>query len=447
MMKNKLFLGLLPALLVLTSCQTAPKVEPKVNFENVIEDTEAHDEIFGQSKSEFYQIGVRKLDIPLTPDDNDLIPAIGVQTKVDDKGNSNPFDDTISIRFVAAVKLADYASASVVWTRTMYDDGGDVVSGKETDTFTSSRGYQSIASADADPLDENPDELTISAFNSAHGTDYTHFVVYTMRNIPCVSAEFYYLNAYVTVNGSVSSKELAFRVDKRIILSFNNDQTGYFLVDNENNVVEVNESIKGSNLAAFSTVLKYDGYFSIVEKGASLFKVHNASLKTDDNSDYFVFKYDDVSVMPKFGLNVGASYNIYLSSTNELSVSASGTFVRPIYVNLDWVKGWWYTDKGTTAVYAYNSSTNAYHWYATTEYGTNLWVTEDAIDPSVYNYAIVVRYSSDYSLPLDGVWTGKINQSGDAVIPTNGFNDCIKVGEGEIGGGKKDFIWESRLAA
>lgn len=443
MMKKRLFLGLFPALLVLASCQATPKIEPKAVLDNIVEDTEAHDEIFGQSKDGFYQIGVKKLDIPLTPDQDDSIPAIGIQSKVDDNDTpSNPMDDTVSIRFVAAVKLADSASASVVWTRTMYNNDGSVFTGKEEKNYPSTKAYQTIAAANANESDPEPDVLTIEAFNAApRNTAYTHFVVYTMTNIPLVAYGNCFLNAYVTVNDSVSSKELAARIDRGIILSFDKDQTGFFLVDDEKKVVQVDESIKGSNLAAFSTDLNCDGYFSIVEKEDSFFKVHDPSVEDEDDSSYFVFRDSDIR---RIGVAVGASYELFLSSTNELSVVASGTFVRYVYLDITEVS-WWGEDR-KAALWSWGGTEPA-SWIELEEVDPyKLWMTEIPIDPREYNLFCVADVKKDRTPSWDD--DSVINKTNDtATLSTNDKKDTIKLKNNKPYDKWEIYDWQSSYTA
>ena len=423
-MKKRLLLCLLPAILALSSCTslraTAATVTPNGGLDNIVEDTEAHDEIFGESGSLGQSIGVRKLAIPVNPDHDDSIPAIGIQSKVDDKGDENALNDTVSIRFVAAVKLADYASASVVWTRTMYNSDGSVVTGKEEDDYPSVKAYQSIAAENANESDPDPDVLTIDDFNQApRNTAYTHFVVYTMSNIPLFLYNECFLNAYVTVNNSVSSKELAVRVDRNIVLSFDKNQTGFFLVDDENNVVQVNEEIKGSNLAAFTTNLKCDGYFSIAEKDDSFFKVYDPSVELEGDSTYFIGR----DSAQRTEVYVGASYEIYLNGSNELSVVASGNYVR--YINLDITEVAWWGEDRKAALWSWGGSEDA-RWIELEEVVLHeWWRTVIPIDPTEFNQFCVVDVKKGY----DPGWGEAVNNQtlNTSTLSTSDKNDTIKI--------------------
>ena len=100
-MKRKSLLVLLPALMALASCNNAPKVEPKPELGDIVEDTLAHDEVFGESKISG-NLGVRKAydaDVDVPEESETSSPTIGIQTKT--------VGDKISIRFVAAIKVLD----------------------------------------------------------------------------------------------------------------------------------------------------------------------------------------------------------------------------------------------------------------------------------------------------------------------------------------------------
>lgn len=206
-MNRKLVLSIVPALLLLSSCQ-APSINHQNNDEldGIIEDTLAHEEIFG--KTEFnYQPNIYKEDESTTV----TIPTVGIQTKID-KGEDDE-EDKISIRFVAAIDANDgLDNISAVWTRIMYKADGSVY--KESATKESTKAYTGLASSSDDD-----DVLTIDEFNEEHSTSYTHFVVYTMLNIPLTTYCNYFLDACVTVD-DVTSKVVATTVDQKTQYSF-----------------------------------------------------------------------------------------------------------------------------------------------------------------------------------------------------------------------------------
>lgn len=237
-MKRKSLLVLLPALMVLASCNNTPKVEPKPELGDIVEDTLAHDEIFGESKISG-NLGVKKaydgnVDVPedSSPYPSD-VPTIGIQTKT--------VGDKISIRFVAAIKVldgnddgeingVDLSDTDVSWRRAIFKDDGTVA--KVVATKESTKVYTELAAPNDVEDDGIADNiLTIDEFNAAKsGRSYTHFAVYTLLDLPLAYAD-YYINVTVAcynarVGGMPSfSKTLATTIDQATQFSFNG--TGY----------------------------------------------------------------------------------------------------------------------------------------------------------------------------------------------------------------------------
>ena len=163
-MKTKFLLGVIPALMALTSCAgVAPKAEKNL-FQ---EDTLAHEEIFGDARIEMQGYREPRKSPELSPE-----PMYGVQYQIT--------ASYIHMRLIAAVSLPDL-SVGVQWTRTMYKGhvggGQDGHVFKSEGNFDSTKAYTSLANGTEDPL-------TIAAFNAEYKTSYDHFVVYTMLNIP-----------------------------------------------------------------------------------------------------------------------------------------------------------------------------------------------------------------------------------------------------------------------
>ncbi len=216
-MKNKLFLLILPALLALTSCQNAPiNKQSRQVLDDIIEDTLAHDEVFGESSVSL--VLEPKKTVELNPISTSA-PMIGIQTKTDN--NSTPddaSDDKISIRYVAAISDGgNLENVTATWTRAIYNADGTVY--KASAEKQSLNAYTGLASAD--DLD---DVLTIAEFNSTNSTtSYTHFVVYTVLNIPLATYSdamiFAYINVDYTDDGiddGTKSKTVATSVDQQV---------------------------------------------------------------------------------------------------------------------------------------------------------------------------------------------------------------------------------------
>lgn len=204
-MKKRLLLAILPALLALSSCSAQPKAKAEPLF---LEDTLAHEEVFGGNDNGEYLYKGTKLDFDDyadVPSNDDLRPAIGVQHQVDQSGQY------ISIRFVAAIKVSGALSdATAVWTRAMYNPDGSIL--KDFATKSSLKAYEEINNAGS--------ALHITTFNGSYETHYNYFVVYTMLNIKLADYANCYLNAYLTLGDGKKTLELA--VPVRTDISPNN---------------------------------------------------------------------------------------------------------------------------------------------------------------------------------------------------------------------------------
>ena len=188
--------------------------------------------------------------------------------------------------------------------------------------------------------------------------------------------------------------------------------------------------------------LQANDSFKLVVNTPSLYKVYDSSFDrlfegelTNWKSYYFANNSGAIKN------NYEGDYVFYLNDSNNFYFGVDNV-VRPIYVSLEFVSGWWSNDRGATAIYAFNSSTQASTWLEVQSSG-NYLVTKVNVDPTEYDKIDVVRYDSNYSIPLNSTWTGKYNQTNDAEIPTNGLNDCIRVWDGEENGNKK-FDWIAR---
>ena len=346
MMKKKLLLGLLPALLVLSSCQAAPKVSPKASLDNIIEDTEAHDEIFGESKL-VGDLRVRKtydgeVEVPEEGEPSAL--SLGIQTKINDKGTVDESDDEISIRFVGAIKVEDENSDSLVneedlaltsaaWVRTIFKDDGTV--SKASAIKECSKAYTSLAAPndiENDGVDDNI--LTIEEFNAGKtGRAYTHFVVFTLLDIPLATYGNYYVVVDLATNEGEAnpnySMELATTIDQITQFTFvpyinahplNNH---YFAVKQTATgfeTIDAEETPGSGNLAKFETLA--------LNSGENFVVVHRVVHELGSSDDIFeVIGYDFlVRNNPDFG-RVGDSdllsvthngtYNIFFKSASE----------------------------------------------------------------------------------------------------------------------------------
>lgn len=307
-MKKKLFIGLLPALMVLSACNG---VGPQ-NESIFLEDTLAHEELFDESVS-------LKSARNLNPTDP-TAPAIGIQYK--EEKDDKDVVQYVSVRYVAAVKIVDSSKASASWTRTIYDEDG--VEYKAESSIEITKKYTTIY--------DGLETLSISDYNTSHSTDYTHFVMYALRKIPLAyfgSALCASLTFDDGKNDPITTKivttRLATTADSvQVALDSNDfDRDGYFLKGSlygapSAGVAEDTATKKG--VASFSTslVLKESDSFAVAwnnpdaASNEARFKLLNPSLdgtKTDS----------DISKSGgRFIVGADKQYGFYLTDTGTL---------------------------------------------------------------------------------------------------------------------------------
>lgn len=157
--------------------------EEELFNDNFIESTESNDEIFGgglKSIEAFDSLSYR-LDAP-QQEDALFSPKLGVQV-------ANNGDDTISVRYTAAITSLN---VDAVWTRTAYDDEGNVV--KKTAYVQAEKAYTAVANGS--------ESLLATAVTVEDGDDkpYKYFVTYVMKNIPYSAEHPYKLDVSLTIS-------------------------------------------------------------------------------------------------------------------------------------------------------------------------------------------------------------------------------------------------------
>lgn len=330
-MNKKLLLVTLPVLLAMTGCQSARVNNQLVNkalVSDMVEDTLAHEEVFGGVEdTHIFKANPAKATV------GEPTVKIGCQIQFNDKNTQSTADDTISIRFLAA--LSD-GSVTAVWHRGLAQPNG--YEGAEpdptnhsgvwkykftdsTETTTSSKKYDAL----------NNGNVRIAAGEEGEYEDYQCFVIYTLMNIPYEQFKDSYLAAYVSL-GNNNSKALAVKIEKdgdypKNSFSFDPNVTGHFLqgtINGSKQLIYATEHESGGNYASYS----------------------NLSLKTTDSfgsfyyskdSNFQFFGYNDF-VQNTANLYFGASslsgynkpkfdgtFSVYISSSNPNKVYGSTT--------------------------------------------------------------------------------------------------------------------------
>ena len=320
-MKKKLLFAVVPALLILSACNAAPKEGAK----NVLlqEDTLAHEELFGQPEFKMVDTRVRNA-APVT---DTAFPAIGVQKSATRTIKVSGVDTSVfSVRFVAAVTLdLDHLEdVHPVWTRVLYEDDGDGTL-KASNTFESTKAYEKI--------NDGGSEILPSSF----GAGYNRFVAYTMTNIPAEYSNCYF-NVSLSLEG-VPSRVLATKADLSAHYSFNAASHDYFLsgtVEGEQKDLQADYPTRSNgNQATFTADFEINDSFYIFHKTSSEFKVWNSDC-FGDVGDYFEPGSNKLIKSLK-----QEHVRLYLNNSGELyknafTVSNTNWYVRQSNVD-DWL--------------------------------------------------------------------------------------------------------------
>ena len=411
-MKKRFLLAVLPALLVLSACQAGPKSK---NNDIFLEDTLAHDEIFGAEKLENRALMPRKLgDDPVIHPDND--PSIGVQSKVE--------DGKVSFRFVAAVTFSEsnLAPTNAVWTRTVSDPDGQTYP-KDTGSFECTTAYTKLSNGGS--------PYSIDDFNNAQTpiTSYTHFVVYTLRNIPLSTYGDNYVCAYLNLSGegglNQRTKAVVISVDQSIKYTHDAALGVSFITGTFGgnpgviNATSIRTSESDQNKATFEDLRLSKGDSFVINE-FYLTKLYVKSVPQFSGDSSYFFANDN----GKMKANFAGKYNLYLNKSDEIHTTGS-ELVRPIYVDTSSVS--WWGENRVAALWAFGGSESS-QWIGLSRIGTsNMFVTADPIDPSEFKNFLVVDMIAGETEPS---WDdGKVNNQtvNSSNIPTTGKTDCIKI--------------------
>ena len=226
-MSKKLLLLALPALMVLSGCGASTVDKPVMNKLEMSEDNLAHEEIFGGEQDTKVLIKKNPYKVALTSES----VKIGYQIQFNANGEGDS-DDTISIRFVAAL-AEDVESA--YWHRGLAQangsEGADVGGGVWKYKFNDGTSHPSTVFYTA--LNNGGDRIEAG---KGDFVGYKSFAIYTLMNIPYENFKDAYLAAYVTLtsDNTISSKGLAVKIERNGSESknrfyFDPASTGHFL--------------------------------------------------------------------------------------------------------------------------------------------------------------------------------------------------------------------------
>ena len=233
-MKKKLLLAVLPALLVLSGCKSPYSAAATKVFE---EDTIAHEEIFGEAEEIDY-FG-KKEPLYRNPGEAITAPKIGYQIRY--------ADSKLAIRFVAAI---NDLNVKAYWKRGVAAPDGTEVASFSDEGQQVTKYYRTIT--------DGPSTITAGV---APYVGYTGFVVYTIYNIPYSTVKDNYVAAYLslvgdedgedngaggTYNVKINSSALAVSIERKTetvgetelknVFAIDPASTGYFLEGTINGV-------------------------------------------------------------------------------------------------------------------------------------------------------------------------------------------------------------------
>lgn len=421
-MKKKFLLAVIPALMVLTSCAGAGPKDVK-QAPQIIEDTLAHEEIFGGVAEEVVNLGYR------APRKSAEIakPITGVQYA--DQG-----DGTYAVRYVAAIE--DYEGVEAIWTRAVCLSNGNQYKTFEDKKCT--QAYTTLSSSDG--------EVMPGAVPSAFGS-FNYFVVYTLRNIPSDQLDSY-LVAYLTLKKDANEETSLARVSSlgqgNTFTFDQNSVDGYFLQG------EIGDE----------TIVP------LVQNGGTENYIQQEGIPMNAEDHFGVFKYDEpgncFQCFGNFGsgndvsrsknrarsvFNTG-TYNIYISknpgTNNVVYFNGTVSSVR-LYLNA----GIWDNTTGDLprfAAYAFNNSESEKAWFNMTATAIEHTYQVD-ITASTYDKVIFCRMDKNNATNAWNNEGGTVwNQTDNLAFPSANTIDrkiAIEAWSGGNGSNSKTGSWYS----
>ena len=411
-MKKRLLLAVLPALLVLSGCKS-PYSMAATNVKTFAEDTLAHEEIFGKAEEANY---FSKLRNPYKSVHEDEDFPMAYQIHFDDKGDDNDANDVLSIRFIAAVKNLGVTAA---WKR-----GVAAADGSEPRSKSFSNSAQP-ATKYYKALSDGNDTLEVQ--KGGRFNDYAGFVVYTIHDIPYKDNKNAYVAAYLTLTSEADGEDcaqsdiLAVKIEMEDeytsanAFTFSSTKTQHFLQGKINNTVKVLPEDKvtasGSYWASYSDVeLLTTDYFGSFYYAPTIFQYFGNGTFCDTSRGFF-----NESTLSGYSSPIMAgTYDIFISSSygNHIYASADSLTGKP-KIYLDASSDW--TSAGASiGVYTWGPSGNAWYKMEKDLVKTSLYVLDDydvskatggfkfaRMDPS---YAV-----EDYNFNNPPCWTESCN--------------------------------------
>ena len=285
-MKKRIALIALPALMVLSAC-VGINASPKANL--MTEDNLAHEEIFGAAV-EAGELGLKKGSPNKLAFDSDFV-KIGYQVNYDDKQDANDSNDTISIRFVAAIKNIN---VKAYWHRAIAQPNGWEGANVEGERWK----YK--LSDDVEALDIQSKKVYSSLTDGSHTltansgdfVGYNGFVIYTLKDIPYATYLNSYLGAFVELRDAENESNKIFSDFFAVKIGTSDPYTSEnaFAI----NVTEYNDKhfLQGK-INGSANNITYLQDETTLDDGNNYASYKDVTLKTGDSFGSFYFAYNN----------------------------------------------------------------------------------------------------------------------------------------------------------
>ena len=329
-MKKKLLLIALPALMVLSGCSNALVEQPALdNDANImLEDTLAHEELFGEAKLAPKKLGEPNED-PVGNPGWTKMPKIGVQFKSYQKAET----DYYAVRYVAAID--DTAGMTATWTRG--------VSEKNSNPIKAMSGGH-VSSVKYDELNSGSAPVT------AASEGFEKYIVYTMYDIPAAQDESY-IAAYLTLSDSnpehadVVSKAVVAQIDGSNCFSIASNTDDYFIqgtIDGVSDIVLLDDPLTDTNHAQYRGSFGADDNFGVFKFSSTDFRFFGNGSKAYEH----FYMVGDNSVHDNYTkVRLSGEYTLYVNGEDNFGIEP-----EEVLLDLYLDTGVW--DTGNTERYA-----------------------------------------------------------------------------------------------
>ena len=318
---KKFLLPTLLASLVLCGCNVQPIENNERQFE-AVEGTDADDYLFENAKL------INDFEVT-----DSSVPSIGIQ-------RTNEHTDHLAIRFIAAIKVNDtndngvideeeLQATSAVWYRDVFCASGGLAGTSQVGGLKAKESKTAYVA-----FNNGGSRYTIEQFNADHGTSYTHFVTYVLKNIDQGAYAYDPITVYLKLNENVYSQCAVTTVEGDVNFSIDYDKTGFFgVLKNSDGSIEFFSPISSTDTRTyFNKSINANTSFMIAYRqteSSSRFRFYDYfdrnyhlgeddGLTRDGSSGYFKTKGYGITQ-----LYIGLGYTAYQKHQATMSISTT----------------------------------------------------------------------------------------------------------------------------